>query len=143
GVVVGPRWGGRGGGGGGGPRGGGGGGGGGGRVVFWLFWSRPRPPSPAAGAGGGGPPPLGSRPADADAIVVLGGYAAPANAVRPEPELNAATLGRCHHAARLYREGRCKVVVSGGGRGPGGPRPPPAGGVGGCPEGRRAARRAP
>ncbi|MBV8486692.1 MAG: YdcF family protein, partial [Planctomycetaceae bacterium] len=60
-------------------------------------------------------PPLGHRPADAEAIVVLGGGILPANAVRTRAELNQDSLYRCLHSADVYRQGRpCPVLLSGG-----------------------------
>ena len=49
------------------------------------------------------------------AMVVLGGYAMPADVRRPHEMLGADTLYRCLHAAELYHEsGPCLTVVSGG-----------------------------
>jgi uncharacterized SAM-binding protein YcdF (DUF218 family) len=60
-------------------------------------------------------PPLKERPKDAQAIVVLSGYARPADSVRPQSELGEDTLYRCLRAAEIYRQGDpCPVLVSGG-----------------------------
>ncbi len=60
-------------------------------------------------------PPLRDRPADAGAIVVLGGGLDPADAVRPKTELGSHTLFRCLRAAELYRQGTpCPVICCGG-----------------------------
>jgi uncharacterized SAM-binding protein YcdF (DUF218 family) len=69
-------------------------------------------------------PPLRQRPADVEAIVVLGSYAFPANAVRPRPELDGPALARVCQAAALYHDGPpCPVLVSGGKPDPGGSEP--------------------
>jgi uncharacterized SAM-binding protein YcdF (DUF218 family) len=60
-------------------------------------------------------PPLRTRPADASAIVVLGGSMRSADAVRDRPELTQSTFNRCRLALELYqRSGACPVLVSGG-----------------------------
>ena len=60
-------------------------------------------------------PPLLEPPTEAQAIVVLGSYVEPPNAVRPRPELDHDSLSRCQHAAVLARrEKSCWIVVSGG-----------------------------
>jgi uncharacterized SAM-binding protein YcdF (DUF218 family) len=60
-------------------------------------------------------PPLRERPADAGAVVVLGGYVRPADSMRPEPELGVDTLYRCLKAAEVYHQGvPLPVLVSGG-----------------------------
>jgi uncharacterized SAM-binding protein YcdF (DUF218 family) len=60
-------------------------------------------------------PPLRLRPADAKAIVVLGGSIIPPDAVRRRAELGQSTLFRCRHALEFYRQGEpCPVVLSGG-----------------------------
>jgi uncharacterized SAM-binding protein YcdF (DUF218 family) len=66
-----------------------------------------------------------SRPADAEAIVVLGGGMHPPDATRLRAEMNEATLFRCLHAAAVYRGGKpCPVVVCGGKIAPGPSTPP-------------------
>lgn len=70
-------------------------------------------------------PPSRGRPADAGAIVVLGGGMDPPDATRLHAELNADSLFRCLHAAAVYRGGRpCPVIVCGG-RIAAGPSTPP------------------
>jgi uncharacterized SAM-binding protein YcdF (DUF218 family) len=60
-------------------------------------------------------PPLGQRPADAEAIVVLGSGVHPADATRLRPELDPDSIFRCLHAAELYRQGKpCPILVTGG-----------------------------
>jgi uncharacterized SAM-binding protein YcdF (DUF218 family) len=60
-------------------------------------------------------PPNEERPADAGAIVLLGGYVNDVDTVRPSPELDALSALRTLHAAKMYRQGKpCLVVVSGG-----------------------------
>jgi uncharacterized SAM-binding protein YcdF (DUF218 family) len=60
-------------------------------------------------------PPSDEVPADAQAIVVLAGYARPADGTLPGPELGVDTLYRCVHAAKLHRKARhLPVLVSGG-----------------------------
>ena len=55
------------------------------------------------------------RPDEAEAIVVLSGYAYPPDADRPEAELGEDSIARCLLAARLYRRGKpCLVVAAGG-----------------------------
>jgi uncharacterized SAM-binding protein YcdF (DUF218 family) len=65
--------------------------------------------------------PLAKRPADVEAIVVLGGALA-----HPDgPELATDSLKRCVHAAEVYRLGPpCPVLVSGGKIDPGFHGPP-------------------
>ena len=59
--------------------------------------------------------PLATRPADAQAIVVLAGGARPSNSWRLQPELDSESMYRCLGAARLYHQGKpCPVLVSGG-----------------------------
>jgi uncharacterized SAM-binding protein YcdF (DUF218 family) len=60
-------------------------------------------------------PPLIQRPADTQAVVILGGYIRPAAGFRRQPELGEDTLYRCLEGARLYHQGApCLIVVSGG-----------------------------
>ena len=54
-------------------------------------------------------------PADAEAIVVLGGGYWPGEGESPRPELAPDSMYRCIHAARLYKSGKPRpVLVSGG-----------------------------
>jgi uncharacterized SAM-binding protein YcdF (DUF218 family) len=70
-------------------------------------------------------PPAESRPADAGAIVVLGGSMRPADPPRLHAELGEETLVRCMHAVEVYRRGpACPVVVCGGRISPGASTPP-------------------
>ena len=60
-------------------------------------------------------PPLGTRPADADAIVVLSGYVRSPDKFRSHAELGAGTVYRCLQAAQVYHQGKAlPVLVSGG-----------------------------
>ena len=60
-------------------------------------------------------PPSRDRPEACQAIVVLGGYLRPADAVHPWPELGHDSIARCRLAAELYDSGeRCPVFVCGG-----------------------------
>lgn len=55
------------------------------------------------------------RPADAEAIVVLGGYLRPPSAQRPKAQLGWDSLSRCLLAADLYRQGpACPLLLTGG-----------------------------
>jgi uncharacterized SAM-binding protein YcdF (DUF218 family) len=55
------------------------------------------------------------QPEDAEVIVVLAGGVLPAGPGRPQPELDTDTVGRCLHAAALYRQGKpCPILLSGG-----------------------------
>jgi uncharacterized SAM-binding protein YcdF (DUF218 family) len=58
-------------------------------------------------------PPLEHLPEDAEALVVLGGGALPAEGTRPRLELAADSTYRCLRAAELYRERRLPILVSG------------------------------
>jgi uncharacterized SAM-binding protein YcdF (DUF218 family) len=72
-------------------------------------------------------PPSLTRPAGADAIVVLAGGITQPNRYRPWPELTEDTIHRCLHAARLYHDGPpCPVIVTGGTLDPGSPLAPVA-----------------
>jgi uncharacterized SAM-binding protein YcdF (DUF218 family) len=63
---------------------------------------------------------LERRPADVDAIVVLGGGIRWPDAGHRQAELTLDTISRCLEAARLYHQGKpCRVVVSGGKEYPG------------------------
>lgn len=53
-------------------------------------------------------------PIDGDVIVVLTGNFLRADAHRPYDEPGDSSLFRCHHVARIYRLGRCPIIVSGG-----------------------------
>jgi uncharacterized SAM-binding protein YcdF (DUF218 family) len=54
-------------------------------------------------------------PGDAQAIVVLSGYARGADDALPKPELGTDTLYRCLHAARLHQKAKgLPILVSGG-----------------------------
>jgi uncharacterized SAM-binding protein YcdF (DUF218 family) len=101
-----------------------------------LWWQRPRPrrlwwvtgpyllltliATPAVGLLALGTlerhhPPALDRPADVEAIVVLGSAVAHTDPVLGQSQLDQASLDRTWHGARLYRHGRpCLVVVSGG-----------------------------
>jgi uncharacterized SAM-binding protein YcdF (DUF218 family) len=61
-------------------------------------------------------PPLLERPSEVEAIVVLGGYIEPPNAIWPRARLGWDSLSRCLHAAHLYHHGPapCPIVVAGG-----------------------------
>ena len=60
-------------------------------------------------------PPCVERPADCEAIVILGGYVRPPDQLRPAAELGEDTLYRCLLGAQLYHGGSpCPVIVSGG-----------------------------
>ncbi len=70
-------------------------------------------------------PPLRQRPEDAQAIVVLAAGTRPAGRLRPQAELDEASLYRCLKAAALYRQGKpCPVLASGGKVDPSDPGPP-------------------
>jgi uncharacterized SAM-binding protein YcdF (DUF218 family) len=58
--------------------------------------------------------PQNDLPTSAEAIVVLSGYALPADSARPEAQLGYDSIYRCLHAARLYRQRPCPVFVCGG-----------------------------
>lgn len=84
-------------------------------VVLWTVMSLPLTARLALLSLEGFEPPNYDRPADAQAIVVLSGYAYIADALRPKAELSDDTIGRCLHAAELYKQGpRCPVVLCGG-----------------------------
>jgi uncharacterized SAM-binding protein YcdF (DUF218 family) len=69
-------------------------------------------------------PPRDRRPEDAEVIVVLGGGVLPQDRNREQAELDAASVYRALHAARLYRQGNpCPILVSGGKLDPGVPGP--------------------
>lgn len=53
-------------------------------------------------------------PRDGDVIVVLTGEVSRTDAYRPYDEPGASSLYRCHQAARVYRAGRCPVLIAGG-----------------------------
>lgn len=54
-------------------------------------------------------------PEDIDAIVVLGGGAAPPGPLKKQSTPSVSTLFRCYHAVELYRKlNGCPIVVSGG-----------------------------
>jgi uncharacterized SAM-binding protein YcdF (DUF218 family) len=59
--------------------------------------------------------PQSSLPA-ADAIVVLGGGARPAEPPQPVVELDGATANRLLYAAKLYRDGKAPIVILSGGQ---------------------------
>lgn len=60
-------------------------------------------------------PPSRERPESCQAIVVLGGYVRPADAIHPWPELGYDSIARCRLAAELYHSGdRCPIFVCGG-----------------------------
>jgi uncharacterized SAM-binding protein YcdF (DUF218 family) len=60
-------------------------------------------------------PPMENRPANAQAIVILGGYVDQPTEQRGYAVPGADTVGRCLHGAALFREGKpCWVIVSGG-----------------------------
>ena len=60
-------------------------------------------------------PPLERRPADREAIVVLGSAVRRPEGSRLRPELDEGSLNRCLKAAELYHQDKpCLVVVSGG-----------------------------
>lgn len=65
------------------------------------------------------------RPADVEAIVVLGGGVLTPDDPETYPVLDSGSLYRCIHAAKLYHQGRpCPLVVSGGKWDPTAPGPP-------------------
>jgi uncharacterized SAM-binding protein YcdF (DUF218 family) len=83
-------------------------------VVLWLF-STPLIAYWTAGHLERGYPPLAERPAEAQAIVVLGGGAIPPGESEPTTQLTEPSLRRCLRAAELYRQGPpCPLVVAGG-----------------------------
>jgi len=58
---------------------------------------------------------LETLPADVDAIVVLGGGAAPPGPLKQKSTPSISTLSRCYHAVELYRRiDGCPIMVSGG-----------------------------
>jgi uncharacterized SAM-binding protein YcdF (DUF218 family) len=60
-------------------------------------------------------PPLRQRPADAEAMVVLGGSVLPVDAGRARAELGRSTFARCQYAIEFYRRSKpCPILVSGG-----------------------------
>jgi uncharacterized SAM-binding protein YcdF (DUF218 family) len=60
-------------------------------------------------------PPMRQRPADAQAIVVLGGSVRPPDSQRTRPELGRSSFDRCQHALEVYRQGApCPLLASGG-----------------------------
>ena len=60
-------------------------------------------------------PPLRQRPADAEAMVVLGGSVLPADAGRARAELGRSTFARCQYAIEFSRRSKpCPILVSGG-----------------------------
>ncbi len=60
-------------------------------------------------------PPNYSRPAEIDAIVVLGGHIIPPSENQPISHLGYDSLRRCLHAADLYHQGPpCPMIVTGG-----------------------------
>jgi uncharacterized SAM-binding protein YcdF (DUF218 family) len=61
-------------------------------------------------------PPRDALPDDAGAIVILGGYIRPPDDTVREAELGAETLLRCVYAARLYHQGRPRLIVVSGGK---------------------------
>lgn len=88
-------------------------------ALAWLYlWS-----TPAASewlqqrAEAGFPPQQAEAVPVADAIVVLGGGIAPADADHPYPDMNEAA-DRVWHAARLFRAGRAPLVFVSGGSDP-------------------------
>ena len=84
-------------------------------VVLWTLMSLPLTARLALLSLEGSQPPDYDRPAAAQAIVVLSGYAYIADSLRPRAELADDTLIRCIHAAELYKQGpKCPVVLSGG-----------------------------
>ncbi len=86
-----------------------------GGVALWTLMSLPLTARLALLSLEGSQPPDYDRPAGAQAIVVLSGYAYIADALRPRAELADDTLIRCIHAAQLYKQGpKCPVVVCGG-----------------------------
>jgi uncharacterized SAM-binding protein YcdF (DUF218 family) len=58
--------------------------------------------------------PLDVTPQPSDTIVVLTGAILRTDRVRRYDELAESSFYRCHHAAHLYRQGRCTILVSGG-----------------------------
>jgi uncharacterized SAM-binding protein YcdF (DUF218 family) len=72
-------------------------------------------------------PPVDEWPEDLQAVVVLSAGLLPPDGPRTRAELDADSLQRCLHAARLYHQGPgCKVIVSGGKVDPDTPGPPVA-----------------
>ncbi len=72
-------------------------------------------------------PPADERPPDVQAIVVLAAGILPPDGPRVRAELDADSMQRCLHAARLYHQGpACPVLVSGGKVDPDTPGPPVA-----------------
>lgn len=59
-------------------------------------------------------PPRVVTPREGDVIVVLTGDVSRADAYRPHDEPGTSSLYRCHQAARVYRAGRCPILITGG-----------------------------
>ena len=60
-------------------------------------------------------PPIYERPAQVEAIVVLGSGVAPPDAIRQRAELDQGGMRRCFKAVELYKSGKpCPVIVTGG-----------------------------
>ncbi len=53
------------------------------------------------------------EPRDGDVMVVLTGNVLRADSRRPYDEPGESSLYRCHHAARVYRAGRCPIIITG------------------------------
>ncbi len=59
-------------------------------------------------------PPLGELPPNVEAIVVLGGGLVPPDECRAEAMVSGSSYYRCVHAASLYQNYRCPLILCGG-----------------------------